>query len=1001
MIPSSSARGAIALLLLPALLAVSASALPTAALEPAAAMVEQPASSWEPGFLNPSEPDQPWAYWWWVNGNVTRKQITRDLEAMKRQGISGLLMFDSRNYHDDILPPPPPPMEYMSQPWRELLSFAIAEADRLGLKMSINLSSGAGALKGPWDVGDDAPKKLLWTALTVRGPGRVECQLEAGGIGRFWQIAVMAGRHAEAGGATATNDLDPKRTLNEGWQQLQTPDQTAATLDRVIDLSASVDSRGKLTWDVPAGRWSLIRFGCTIMDGHETDVDILSASAVETYFNRLGSALMEAAGSTVGKTLTHLYSVSWEGAAPTWTLAFGANFKQYRGYDPTPYLPALAGLTVQSSAVTERFLRDYYKTLGDCFMDNCYGKLHELSRAAGLKWHSESGGPWNRALPSFKHADQMAFLARNDVPQGEFWHLGQRMNRPPAMAAHIYGKRLAATEAFTHMRPHWTTYPAVLKIDADGALCEGINHFIWHTFTASPEKFGKPGIEYFAGTHFNPNVTWFHQSGPFLKYLARCQYLLRLGHFVADVCCYTGDKPYMHWGRGTTWSKLATLTLGKGRSFDLINNEVLLERCAVEDGDIVLPDGMRYRLLVVDLEDHTIPLAALRKIKQLAAAGATVVLGQRQPLRTPGLRDYPAADRTIAQLASQLWATPAKQAARRSLGKGQVYVATQLDHVLAALGVAADFEAPWEYIHRRTDDADIYFLSGAGDQDCTFRVGGREPELWDPASGRVRDAVQYRRTDDGRTVVPISLPKNGSMFVLFRRPADARHLTSTAAPEGGLEIQGRDPGGVRLHLWSKGEYRLNCSAETQQTVRVEQLPPTRPIDGPWRVRFAPGWGAPEEALLPELTAWNEHAEEGIRFFSGTATYHNSFDLTAAEAAGLVRIQLGQVKNIATVRLNGKSLGIVWTAPWSVDLSGIAQVGGNELEIDVTNLWVNRLIGDAPLPLDQRLTGTNALRRNETVKRPHLRGYSRQDRLSPSGLLGPVRVEFGKLRQVRF
>jgi len=266
-----------------------------------------------------------------------------------------------------------------------------------------------------------------------------------------------------------------------------------------------------------------------------------------------------------------------------------------------PYLPVLAGMTVTSREVSDRFLRDYNRALADCFMNHFYGKLRELSGRRGVKWHSESGGPWNRKQPTFSHADQLAFLGRNDMPQGEFWyqlpsHHGKDFNRPIAMAAHIYGRPLAAVEAFTHMTYHWSVCPAMLKPRGDATFCDGINQFIWHTFTASPPEFGKPGIEYFAGSHLNPNVTWWEQAGPMLKYLARCQFMLRQGHSTVDVCCYVGDEPYLHWGRGEKWNAKPSMTLGPGHTYDLVNTEVLLDRLQAANGRLVLPDGMSYRV---------------------------------------------------------------------------------------------------------------------------------------------------------------------------------------------------------------------------------------------------------------------------------------------------------------------------------------------------------------------------------------------------------------------
>ena len=353
-------------------------------------------------------------------------------------------------------------------------------------------------------------------------------------------------------------------------------------------------------------------------------------------------------------------------------------------------------------------------------------------------------------------------------------------------------------------------------------------------------EFGRPGLEYFAGSHLNPNVTWWNQAGPFLTYLGRCQHMLRQGRFVADVCCYTGDKPYQHWGRGEKWSTEATLELPKGYTYDLVNDEVLLERMRVEKNFLVLPDGMRYRLLVVDLDDETADPAVLGKVAELADAGATVVLGRRRPERTPGLKDFPVCDETLRQAAERLWGAPDGAAGVRRAGKGRIAAGVELARLLESLKALPDFEGPWAYTHRRAGAADIYFVAGQGDAECTFRVRGKEPELWDATTGRLRDAACYRAAPDGRTIVPLSLPEGGSTFVVFRRPAADPHLVSVAAPAEALELAGRSPTGVRVRLWQPAACTAETSDHKQLKLEPVALPAPIGLAGPWEVRFGPG-----------------------------------------------------------------------------------------------------------------------------------------------------------------
>jgi hypothetical protein len=505
------------------------------------------------------------------------------------------------------------------------------------------------------------------------------------------------------------------------------------------------------------------------------------------------------------------------------------------------------------------------------------------------------------------------------------------------MTAHIYGKRLAAAEAFTHMKRHWTAYPATLKRCGDESFIDGVNQLIWHTFTCSPQELGLPGSEYFAGTHINPNVTWFEQAKPFVSYLGRCQYMLRQGLFVADVCVFTGDVPYQHWGRFTTkWSEKATMELPAGYGYDIINTEALLNRATVRNGNLVLPDGMSYRVLVVDPDEEQVSLAALRKIEELKSAGALVVFGKRKPIQQPGSAARAAElDAQVKQLGETLWdGTP------------------NLAQALKAKGLVADFEGPFEYTHRRDGVTDIYFVAGTGMGECTFRVKGKQPELWCPVSGKTREADGWHWMPDGRTALTLDLPQDGSLFVVFRKPGKPRPAVASAPTSGQLAL-----------------------------------------DGPWQVSFMPGRGAPAKAVFASLIGWDKHPDIGIRHFSGTATYRTTIEVAETHLLKPVWLELGSVGAVAQVRLNGKDLGVVWTAPWKLELTGLLKSGKNALEIDVTNTWANRLIGDAALPPAQRITKSNLQYEKGKRTLRNFQGFASTDALQPSGLMGPVVLKF--------
>jgi hypothetical protein len=379
--------------------------------------------------------------------------------------------------------------------------------------------------------------------------------------------------------------------------------------------------------------------------------------------------------------------------------------------------------------------------------------------------------------------------------------------------------------------------------------------------------------------------------------------------------------------------------------------------------------------------------------------GATVVLGKRRPESAPGLAEYPSCDDEVRRLAAELWGTG--RPGGRSLGKGKVVAGIPLDDALRGEAIPPDFVGPWDFLHRQCGSTDLYFLAGSGRAECAFRVSGKEPELWDPVSGSIRDAVVWSNGEDGSTRVMIDLPENGSVFVVFRRAARPAHLLSVAAAPGALQIDGRTAAGAKLSVWRAGGYQFGTSAGRQIALDVKQLPAAMELKGPWDVRFQPGRGAPRAAVFDALIPWEKHPDKRIKYFSGTATYRKTFRLDQRQAEGLVRLRLGKVDCVAEVRLNGKDLGVLWTDPWTVDLTGVARSGENQLEVSVTNLWVNRLIGDAALPPNERLTRTNvALKPGPRDFKPY-QGFSSSDPLLPSGLVGPVRLEFGRECGIHF
>ncbi len=747
------------------------------------------------------------------------------------------------------------------------------------------------------------------------------------------------------------------------WCSAGRPPLLIEDTEEIVDLTDRIDAEGRLRWEAPAGRWAIVRYVCTNTgerlkvpspnsDGLATDH--FSSEATRTFLDYLIDRLEAKLGNLDDTALKQLYLASYEVRGAIWTPDMLEQFRRYRGYDMTPFLPTLSGSIVRSDDVTRRFIYDYRKTLGDLLVDAYYRAAVETAHAAGLGVESEAGGPGPpiHQVP----VDALKALGALDEVRGEFWPKRPNADRlwvvkETACAAHTYGKRRVHMEAFTSMY-HWQDGPFELKPSADRAFCEGMNHVVWHTGAHQPPEAGRPGWVYGAGTHLNTNLVWWPKAKPFLDYLSRCSFLLQQGHFVADVCYYYGDQGY-----NFVPPKHVDPSLGAGRDYDVANAEVVLDRMSVRDGRITLPDGMQYELLVLpDRED--IDIAVLRKLEKLVRAGATVV--GPKPTRSGGLTDHPARDRQIQQLADTLWGDcDGKDILEHRYGSGTIVWGRMLQEVLLERGIGADFRfisekenTDLDFIHRRTPEADIYFVRNKkmrGESvDAWFRVSDKSPELWLPASGKIVRQPVYQQTPQG-VRVPLRLPPSGSLFVVFRKLDRPRGRTAE--------------------------------------VVIDRVSSAMTLAGPWTVHFPDGLGAPDRVTWTTLKSWTDHEHPGIRHFSGIARYETEFEIPRPwlQEDRRLLLDLGRLWAVGEVWLNGKPLGIVWKPPYRLEISKAAQPGRNRLEVEIANTWSNRLVGDALLPQEERYCRTN-ITGSGTPKKPW-----RDVPLHESGLFGPVRL----------
>jgi hypothetical protein len=867
-----------ALPLLLAAVAICPSPLPSQSLNPL-----------ESAFRDPPASARPKTWWHWINGNVTRDGITRDLEAMKRAGLAGAAIFDGGV---DI---PAGPVKYLSPEWQSLMAHAINEGVRLGFEIDMHNGPGWSSSGGPWITPDLSMQQLVWTETTVKGGRTVSVSLprpymkegfyrdamvlafpalpgeerpfaqrvarasagpdlleiatltdgdlttavnvtparpllfefavpfqarsltltgargtraftvtlEASGDGTAWRrigtVQMLPPRGIEFPGTLNFTPvsaryyrLTPSRAASiaeaalstapriEDWNfkaefafRLPRPSTLPAEPESrfvvrpasVRDISSSMDAQGRLIWKTaPPGAWTILRIGHTATGQHNVaasdsgrglECDKFSTAAVDRHFNTVIGPVLRSAGFLSPRSFAAVVIDSYEGELQNWTAAMPAEFHKRNGYDIRSYMPALTGRLVASAANSDRFLFDFRATTADLMNRNYYGRMKELCYQQNLKFYVEGYGPG-----AF---DELTVSGLADFPTTEFWSrtpwTDNRVVKMVSSAAHIYGKTVVAAEAFTAeaQTGRWLDYPYAMKALGDLMFSQGFNQAFFHRYAHQPHPDAVPGMTMGPwGFHFERTNTWFAESTPWLDYLARSQYLLRQGSYVADIA-YLVEENHPETAQYTR------PIIPLGFSYDLINADVLLTRASVHNGRLQLPGGASYRLLVMPDTLKAMTPALLRKLNGLVAAGLTLVGPKPEfPLSLRGAADF-------ERVAAELWKSP------------RVLAGRSIEDALITLGAARDFDytarnpgAELAWHHRNLPDGDIYFIANrqrrADDFVCTFRVTGREPELWQAETGTIQRAAIFR-VHHGRTVVPLHLGPAESVFVVFRRPA--------------------------------------------------------------------------------------------------------------------------------------------------------------------------------------------------------------------------------------
>jgi hypothetical protein len=777
-----------------------------------------------------------------------------------------------------------------------------------------------------------------------------------------------------------------KRTSKE-----QVADSLCIPFNKLVNIT-SFYTNGKLNWNAPKGNWTIIRIGHT-STGHKNETagggkglecDKFNAAAVKLQFNNWFGKIYASVDEATAKEVIKVFHVdSWECGSQNWSSNFIAEFKKRRAYDLLPYLPVMAGIPVQSVVRSEQVLFDIRQTISELVVDVFYSTLKKLSAENNTLFSAESVAPTMLS-------DGMMHYKKVDLPMGEFWNNSPTHDKPNDMldaisAAHVYGKNIVQAESFTTVRMNWNEYPGNLKALGDRNFALGINKMVLHVFSHNPFMDKKPGVTLDGvGLYYQRDQIWFKQSKAWIDYMSRCQALLQQGKPVVDIAVFTGEElprrsvlpdrlvnalPGIFGKERVDFEANRKQNQGQpmqqkpdgvsnalyniepadwvnplnGYAYDSFNPDAL-SMATIKDGMIVLPSGMEYKILVLPGNmkmnpDNVISNSSIKKIIQLVKGGGIVLMDEVY-------RKGFAANGTVLQFKNY------KEANIAVLGKGKIMLTPYRPSNFKLFQLEKDIEilskdvvpSSIAYYHRQSDSADVYFVSNQLNQgrnlSLSFRADAKKIEIWNPVSGGHYEQLVWEQTN-GRINLDKYFSANESVFFVFKHGQERSAYGSTPGKKGN-EI---------------------------------------PFDTTWTVSFDKNFvGSDSTFAIDTLTSWHESSNPFIKYYSGTAVYRNTFYWGGYIDMESLSLELPDVNNIASIKVNGIDCGTLWTEPFTVDISDAVKLGKiNTIEIAVTNTWHNRLIGDNLLPLDQRKTFTTAPFR--------LQGKP----LQPAGLVGEVKI----------
>lgn len=961
-------------------------------------------------FSKPSDIYKPGVYWYFMDGNMTAETMTKDLESMKKAGIGNLIFLEVN------VGVPRGKVAFLSDEWTTLFAHAEKEARRLGIEITLGIGPGWTGSGGPWVKGNQSMQHLVSSEIVASstdkkkiilslpvpkkpffGEGGFTAEFKKNWLEYYEDVAVLAFPLTDTD--EKIKDIDDKALYQRApyssgivSANLAAPGgsdskpTSAIDKSKIIDLTGNMLSDGTLNWTPLSGKWKIMRFGSRNNGaitrpapfpgiGFESDkFDTTALNAhLDAYLGKIFNKIDNVEKNQEGG-LKRLHMDSWEMGAQNWTANFRKEFLKRRGYDPLKYYPVYSGNIVGSLKESERFLWDLRQTSQELVLEKHAIHVKKYAKTHNLTLSIE---PYDMNPTADLELGSVA-----DVPMAEFWSKGYGFNSTYSVTeatsiAHVMGRSLVPAEAFTAQdNEGWKQHPGLMKNQGDWAFAAGINRFVYHTFQNQflPDSL-KPGATMGPyGVHWDRSQTWWPMVDSYHDYVSRCQYLLQQGRTVADILYLTPEgSPHVFVPPSTA---ILGDTIGdrKGHNFDGIAPGQLLS-ATVKNNKIEFPGGASYEIMVLPIYETMTP-GLLDKIGNLISLGATVI--GNPPLRSPSLTNYPQCDAKVKTLANKIWGKSDLPATlvHRKFGLGTIiwgkpilqaqdklYPNYKLTaKILNTKGLAEDFisKAEIRYTHRTSGDWDIYFISNTTGKpaasNCQFRTIKGSPELWNSINGKTKQVTDFI-VNSGVTTIPIKLDAYESAFLVFAKD----------------------------NKW-KADRLTEVSEKVLQT-----------LTGQWKINFDEKWGGPKEVITDSLIDWSKSDIDGVKYYSGIATYHQTFEFNS-DNKNQVFIDLGEVKNMAKVRLNGKEAGTLWTAPWRLDISDFLKKGKNEIEIEVVNLWANRLIGDEQKPYDGIIGDkwpewlvNDQPRTSGRYTFTTTRQYKADSPLLPSGLIGPVKI----------